>query len=57
MTVIPAFAQSNPLCLWADVGGTFTDCFLTGPGKRLTAKVLSSGVVRGELRAIHDGAS
>ncbi len=38
--------------LWADVGGTFTDCFLTMGDTRLTAKVLSSGVIRGELEAV-----
>ncbi len=31
--------------------------FWTVQGKRLTAKVLSSGVVRGELRAVHDDGS
>lgn len=32
--------------VWADVGGTFTDCFVTVGGKCTATKVLSSGVVR-----------
>ena len=34
---------------WADVGGTFTDCFVTTASGRQLLKVLSSGIVRGEL--------
>ena len=35
--------------VWADVGGTFTDCFVTtGAGVSVT-KVLSSGLVRATL--------
>ncbi len=40
--------------LWADVGGTFTDCFLATKRRRRSAKVLSSGLVRGRVVA-HDG--
>jgi len=32
--------------VWADVGGTFTDCFVAQGEKRRSIKVLSSGVVR-----------
>ncbi|TWU33006.1 hydantoinase B/oxoprolinase family protein [Novipirellula artificiosorum] len=32
--------------VWADVGGTFTDCFVVIAQRRRSAKVLSSGVIR-----------
>ncbi len=32
--------------VWSDVGGTFTDCFVTRDGRCRVTKVLSSGVVR-----------
>ncbi len=32
--------------VWADVGGTFTDCFVTRDGRCTVTKVLSSGIVR-----------
>jgi 5-oxoprolinase (ATP-hydrolysing) len=32
--------------VWADVGGTFTDCFVITGGRTLATKVLSSGVMR-----------
>ncbi|TWU44114.1 Acetophenone carboxylase gamma subunit [Novipirellula aureliae] len=32
--------------VWADVGGTFTDCFVVEDGNRRSMKVLSSGVIR-----------
>ena len=32
--------------IWADVGGTFTDCILNSNGEIQTTKVLSSGLVR-----------
>ena len=32
--------------IWADVGGTFTDCFVTRHGRCTVTKVLSSGIVR-----------
>jgi 5-oxoprolinase (ATP-hydrolysing) len=35
--------------LWADVGGTFTDCFIVEGARRRSIKVLSSGIVRGRL--------
>ncbi|MCG8651213.1 MAG: 5-oxoprolinase, partial [Pirellulales bacterium] len=35
--------------LWADVGGTFTDCFLVDPAGTRVAKVLSSGITRATL--------
>jgi 5-oxoprolinase (ATP-hydrolysing) len=35
-----------PIEVWADVGGTFTDCFVVTGRRRLVTKVLSSGVVR-----------
>lgn len=40
--------------LWADVGGTFTDCFVVIGDERRLIKVLSSGVVRGELLSTID---
>lgn len=35
--------------VWADVGGTFTDCFVTDSDHCRVTKVLSSGVVRAAL--------
>ena len=36
--------------VWVDVGGTFTDCFVVDPnGRRLHTKVLSSGMVTGQV--------
>ena len=35
--------------VWADVGGTFTDCFVISSGRTLAIKVLSSGVVRATI--------
>ena len=38
--------------VWADVGGTFTDCFVVHPGQQRRArKVLSSGAVKGTVAA------
>lgn len=34
--------------VWADIGGTFTDCFVHTRGKRFEIKVLSSGLTRTE---------
>ena len=34
--------------VWADIGGTFTDCFVHTHGKRFEIKVLSSGLTRAE---------
>lgn len=43
--------MNNGWHLWADTGGTFTDCVALSPtGKWLTCKVLSSGVLRGTVR-------
>lgn len=40
-------------CIWADVGGTFTDVFLVEPGqRRRSAKTLSSGLVYATVVAI-----
>ncbi len=36
--------------VWADVGGTFTDCFVVQQGVRRATKVLSSGKVRVSAR-------
>lgn len=39
--------------VWADVGGTFTDCFVVGPDRvRRSTKVLSSGRVRARVVAV-----
>jgi len=35
--------------VWADVGGTFTDCFVVSGGSRRSMKVLSSGRVRARV--------
>lgn len=32
--------------VWADIGGTFTDCFVLQDGRRFELKVLSSGLTR-----------
>ena len=40
--------------VWADVGGTFTDCIVTGAGGTTTLKVLSSGVLRCEANTTND---
>ncbi len=42
-TSIPEISRIE---VWADVGGTFTDCFVNQDGVRAAAKVLSTGVVR-----------
>ncbi|MGV3485836.1 MAG: hydantoinase B/oxoprolinase family protein [Planctomycetaceae bacterium] len=44
----PAF----PVQLWADVGGTFTDCFAVVGAQRRSLKVLSNGVVRGRVLSV-----
>lgn len=40
------FAEAQ---VWADVGGTFTDCFVKSSGGIQVTKVLSSGLVRASL--------
>lgn len=40
----------NRIEVWADVGGTFTDCFVVTNDSRRACKVLSTGVVRFEVR-------
>ena len=43
-----AQSEPHPWRLWADTGGTFTDCIAISPeGEVRRAKVLSSGVVLG----------
>ncbi|WP_417746837.1 hydantoinase B/oxoprolinase family protein [Rosistilla oblonga] len=38
--------------VWADIGGTFTDCFVSIPGQPLRwTKVLSSGSIKGRIDA------
>lgn len=49
--------SSNPIQLWADVGGTFTDCFLVNQSERRSLKVLSSGVVRGRVKLRRDNSA
>ena len=34
------------ISVWADVGGTFTDCIVNDESRRYHTKVLSSGVIR-----------
>lgn len=38
--------------VWADVGGTFTDCFVTRGAERKSLKLLSSGKVRSGVVAV-----
>lgn len=38
--------EKTILQVWADVGGTFTDCFVVQNGQRSEIKVLSSGLTR-----------
>ncbi len=40
---------SEPIQVWADVGGTFTDCFVTDGNGCRSIKVLSSGVTKGMI--------
>ncbi len=40
--------------VWADVGGTFTDCFVITGSSRLSMKVLSSGRVRTRVVEVAD---
>ncbi len=48
-------ADINPWLLCIDTGGTFTDCFGVDPsGARRTAKVLSSGHLRGRVVRVWD---
>ena len=42
------------IAVWADVGGTFTDCIVSDHGTRRETKVLSSGIVRAKLAEIID---
>ena len=37
--------------VWADVGGTFTDCIVIDGSTRYHTKVLSSGVIRANIEA------
>ena len=37
--------------VWADVGGTFTDCIVMDESTRYHTKVLSSGVIRAKMEA------
>ncbi|MGB7329441.1 MAG: hydantoinase/oxoprolinase family protein, partial [Rubripirellula sp.] len=38
--------------VWADVGGTFTDCFVVDGSERRATKVLSSGVVYAQVTGV-----
>ena len=42
------------LSVWADVGGTFTDCFVRDAKSRGEIKVLSSGIVRASVNELVD---
>ncbi|MEM9644469.1 MAG: hypothetical protein AAF989_05710, partial [Planctomycetota bacterium] len=49
--------QRPEIDVWADVGGTFTDCFVTdrriqASGRRRRTKVLSTGLVRGRATRV-----
>ena len=39
------------ITVWADVGGTFTDCIVIDESTRYHTKVLSSGVIRAKIEA------
>ena len=41
--------QQAPTRVWADVGGTFTDCFVIDSAGMRVKKVLSSGVMRATI--------
>ncbi|QDV60887.1 hydantoinase B/oxoprolinase family protein [Crateriforma conspicua] len=43
---------SDTIRLWIDVGGTFTDAFVSHQGRRHSTKVLSSGLVRYNARRV-----
>ncbi len=38
--------------IWADIGGTFTDCFVQQQNQRLDIKVLSSGLMRAAFHSM-----
>ena len=42
------------ISVWADVGGTFTDCFVHDASSRREMKVLSSGLVRASVDRVDD---
>ncbi len=44
--------MSRPIEVWADVGGTFTDCFVVTPQSRRSLKLLSSGRVRAAIISV-----
>ena len=46
LTIDPSTVSTK---VWADVGGTFTDCFVIHQGRTLATKVLSSGLMRASL--------
>ncbi len=49
---MPETFRSRRIELWADVGGTFTDCFVVDGGSRASLKVLSSGRVRARVTSM-----
>ena len=53
VSTVTSNSTSLPPQVWVDVGGTFTDCFVTddvsGGGRRRCVKVLSSGRVRARV--------
>ena len=46
-----------PVSVWADVGGTFTDCIVRDPAGRRETKVLSSGLIRAAVDSVADSGS
>lgn len=46
-----------PVSVWADVGGTFTDCIVRDPAGRRETKLLSSGLIRTAVDSVADSGS
>ncbi len=45
-------SNQQSVSVWADVGGTFTDCFVVHHGQRTATKVLSSGLVYASVQSL-----
>lgn len=52
--VFDARRSGSPIEVWADVGGTFTDCFVVQGTSRRSTKLLSSGRVRSAIVEVLD---
>ena len=45
---------ASPISVWADVGGTFTDCIVRVAGQTRETKVLSNGLIRAAVESVID---